>query len=88
MKNSRGITLASLVVMIASIILLSTMAIGFGYRYLTETKEADRKYFAEVLSNAVSKRESNYNVNSLEYPRIGYKIKSSEAFKDIIRNSH
>ena len=41
-KDSKGITMASLVVMIASIILLSTMAISFGYRYLTETKKRMR----------------------------------------------
>ena len=40
--------MASLVVIIVSVILLSTMAIGFGYRYLTETKKADEKYFKEV----------------------------------------
>ena len=84
MKDSRGITLATLVVMIASIILLSTMAIGFGYRYLTGTKEADEKYFKEVLSSAVSKREGNHNVSKKEYPRIGYNIASVDAFKEII----
>ena len=84
MKSSKGITMASLVVMIASIILLSTMAIGFGYKYLKETKEADDKYFTEVLSNAVIKRENNYTVNSIEYPRAGYYINSSEIFKEIL----
>ena len=84
MKSSKGITLASLVVMIASIILLSTLAIGYGYRYLQETKEADEKYFCEVLSNAVSKRENNHTVNSSEYPRVGYHIKTIDAFKEII----
>ena len=83
MKSSKGITMASLVVMIASIILLSTMAIGFGYKYIKETKEADDKYFTEVLSNAVTKRENNYTVNSIEYPRAGYYINSSEIFKEI-----
>ena len=48
MKNSKGVTLASLVIIIASIILLATMAISFGYKYLTETQEADEKYFKEV----------------------------------------
>ena len=86
MRGSRGIAMASLVVMIASIILLSTMAIGFGYKYLRETKEADEKYFTEVLSNAVIKRENNYTVNSVEYSRVGYSINTLDAFKEILNN--
>lgn len=78
--------MASLVVIIVSVILLSTMAIGFGYRYLTETKKADEKYFKEVLSSAVTKRENNHGVNSSEYPRIGYYIKSIDAFKKVVDN--
>lgn len=84
MKDSKGITMASLVIMIASIILLSTMAISFGYRYLTETKNADEKYFKEVLSSAVTKRENNHTVNSPEYPRVGYQITELEGFQDIL----
>lgn len=84
MKNSKGITLASLVIIIASIILLATMAISLGYRYLTETKEADETYFKEVLSNAVTKRENNHTVNSLENPRIGYNVPTLETFQDIL----
>lgn len=84
MKDSKGITMASLVVMIASIILLSTMAISFGYRYLTETKKADEKYFKEVLSSAVTKRENNHTVNSPEYPRVGYQITDANSFQEIL----
>lgn len=84
MKNSKGITLASLVVMIASIILLASMAIGFGYRHLKETKKADETYFKEVLSNAVTKRENNHTVSSIENPRIGYEITSADTFKEIV----
>ena len=84
MKKSKGVTMASLVIIIASIILLSTMAITFGYRYLTETKKADKKYFTEVLSSAVTKRENNHTVNSPEYPRVGYQVSTLESFQDIL----
>ena len=70
MKRSNGITLTTLVIMIASIILLSGLAIGFGYRYITETKQADIAYFSEVLSSAVTRRENNFSINSIEYPRV------------------
>ena len=85
MKNSRGITLASLVVMIASIILLSTMAIGFGYRYLEKTKEVfwDKvnqvgkqenmdgvlAYLFVIMQKAKQKNINMYN-NSFDFNRI------------------
>ena len=84
MKNSKGVTLASLVIIIASIILLATMAISFGYKYLTETQEADEKYFKEVLSNAVTKRENNHTVNSLEFPRAGYHVDELSSFQELL----
>lgn len=86
MNKSRGITMISLVVMITSIILLSTLSIGFGYRYIKETKDADKEYFKEVLSNAVTKRESKYSLNSLEYPRIGYSINTKEALDKVLND--
>lgn len=85
MKNSKGITLATLVVMIATIILLSSIAIGFGYKYLIETKEADKEYFVEILSNAVVERESYFNINSIEYPRVGYEVKDVGSLEKIIQ---
>lgn len=84
MKNSKGITMASLVIIITSIILLSAMAISFGYKYLIETKKADEEYFKEVLSSAVTKRENNHTVNSPEYPREGYYISTLDAFQKIL----
>ena len=84
MKNSRGITMASLVIVITVIVLLATMAIGFGYRYLVKTKQTNEEVFVEVLSSAVTKRENNFAVSSEEYPRVGYRIKSSDAFKSIV----
>lgn len=84
MNKSRGITMISLVVMITSIILLSTIAIGFGYRYIKETKEADKEYFKEVLSSAVIKREDKYTINSIENPRIGYSINTKETFVKVL----
>lgn len=84
MKNSRGITLASLVVIIASTILLSSLAISTGYRYIKKVNEADETYFKEILSNFVLKREKNYNINSGDYNRIGYYIDKQELFDDII----
>ena len=84
MKSSKGITLASLVVIIASTILLSSLAISTGYRYIKKVNEADETYFKEILSNAVLKREKNYNINSGDYNRLGYYINNQELFDDII----
>ena len=84
MKKSNGITMASLVVVIAAIILISTMAIGFGYRYITKTRSENNAAFTEVLSSAVIKRERSNSVNQVEYPRIGYAIKNADAFKQIV----
>lgn len=86
MNSSKGITLASLVVIIASIILLSSLAIHSGYKYIKETKSADENYFKEILSNAVLKRENNYKVSSGEYNRIGYHVNTQADFENIIDN--
>ena len=84
MRKSNGITMASLVVVIAAIILISSMAIGFGYRYITETRKRNNEAFEEVLSSAVIKRERNNSVNSIENPRLGYAIKNADTFKQIV----
>ncbi len=84
MKNSKGITMASLIIVITAIVLLSTMAIGFGYRYLTKTKQVNKEAFVEVLSSAVTKRESSYSVNMSSYPRLGFYIKDAETFKKLV----
>ena len=84
MRDSKGITLASLVVIIASTILLSSLAISTGYRYIRKVNEADETHFEEILSNVVVKRENNYNINSGDYGRLGYYINNQNTFNKII----
>lgn len=81
MQKSKGISMISLIVTIACIILLSSLAIGTGVKYLRESKERDKTNFISLLSNAVSKREEETNVNSLGYPYLGYYISDSSIFE-------
>lgn len=83
MQKSRGISMISLVVTIVCMILLSSMAIGIGLRYNKETKNRDEKAFVEVLSLAASTRHEETNLDSKNYPYVGYYIKDEEKFNSI-----
>ena len=83
MQKSKGISMVSLVVTIVCMILLSSMAIGIGLRYNKETKNRDESAFVEVLSAAVSTRHEETNVDSVNYPYVGYYIKDEEKFNSI-----
>ena len=83
MQKSKGISMISLVVTIVCMILLSSMAIGIGLRYNKETKNRDETAFVEVLSAAVSTRHEETNVDSVNYPYVGYYIKDEEKFDSV-----
>ena len=83
MQKSKGISMISLVVTIVCMILLSSMAIGIGLRYNKETKNRDEEAFIEVLSSAASARHEETNVDSKNYPYVGYYIKDEEKFNSI-----
>lgn len=83
MQKSRGISMISLVVTIVCMILLSSMAIEVGLRYNKETKNRDEKAFVDVLSSAVSTRHEETNLDSVNYPYVGYYIKDEEKFNSI-----
>lgn len=84
MRREKGITMISLIVTIICIVLLSSMAIGTGIRYIRESKERDELGFKTVLSHAVSKRHEETNLNSLTYPYLGYYIDDRSEFEEII----
>ncbi len=82
MKNSnKGISMISLIVTIIVTILLATMAISTGTRYLRDSKIREKENFIQVLSSAVSKRHEDANINSLAYPYLGYYIDSKVVFE-------
>ena len=83
MKNSKGISMISLLITIIVTILLASMALGTGTRYLRDSKLKEKENFIEVLSSAVSKRQEDVNVNSLAYPYLGYYINNSLVFESI-----
>ncbi len=80
MQESKGISMISLIVTIIVTVLLASMAIGTGTRYLKESKKRDRETFISVLSNAVSQRREDSNVSSLAYPYLGYYINDEAIF--------
>lgn len=82
MQESKGISMISLIVTIIVTVLLASMAIGTGTRYLKESKKRDRETFISVLSNAVSQRREDSNVSSLAYPYLGYYIKDEAVFNE------
>lgn len=73
----------SLIVTIIVMILLASMAIGTGTKYLRESKNKDKEVFISVLSSAVSRRQEDTNINSLSYPYLGYYINDSVVFERI-----
>ena len=53
MRNSKGISMISLIVTVLCTILLASLAIGTGTRYIRESRSKDRAAFISVMSNAV-----------------------------------
>ncbi len=74
----------SLIITIIVTVLLSSLAIGTGTKYLKESKSKDRSNFISVLSSAVSKRREDMNLNSNKYPYLGYHINNDVYFEQVI----
>ena len=66
-KNNKGISMISLVVVIISIIILSALAIGAGYRYMQESERAEKATLTSIISEAAYKRQNDYNVDAKSY---------------------
>ncbi len=83
MHDSKGISMISLIVTIVCIILLSSMAIGTGTKYIRESKAKDKESFISVMSTAVARRQEDTNINSISYPYLGYYIKDAVIFERV-----
>ena len=83
MRDSKGISMVSLIVTIVCIILLSSIAIGTGTKYIRETRANNRETFISVMSSAVARRHEDTNLNSISYPYLGYYIKDGVVFDKI-----
>ncbi len=83
MQDSKGISMISLIVTIVCIILLSSMAIGTGTKYIRETRAHNKETFISVMSSAVSRRHEDTNLNSVSYPYLGYYIDDSTIFERV-----
>ncbi len=83
MKSSRGISMISLIITIVVTVMLASMALSTGTRYLKDSKKKEQENFIEVLSSAVSKRHQDANINSVAYPYLGYYIKNSLIFESV-----
>ena len=83
MRDSKGISMISLIVTIVTIILLSSMAIGTGTKYIRETRAQNKETFIKVMSSAVARRQEDTNLNSVSYPYLGYYINDSTMFERV-----
>ena len=83
MRNSKGISMISLVVTIIVTILLAGFAIVIGSRYLKESRKKNTEVFVSVLSNAVSKRHEDTNVDSSKFQYLGYYVNDSSVFNNV-----
>lgn len=83
MRDSKGISMISLIVTIVCIILLSSMAIGTGTKYIREARNRDKETFIKVMSSAVARRHEDTNLNSISYPYLGYYINDGFIFDKI-----
>ena len=66
-KNNRGISLISLMVIIISIIIISSIAITAGYRFITESQEAEKTALINIISEAAYRRQNDYNTDQKNY---------------------
>lgn len=83
MRDSKGISMISLIVTIICTILLASLAIGTGSRYIMESRSRDRAAFVSVMSNAVARRHADTVLNSIAYPYLGYYVNDSVIFEKI-----
>lgn len=83
MHDSKGISMISLIVTIVCIIVLSSLAIGTGTKYIRESRARDRETFITVMSSAVARRHEDTNLNSISYPYLGYYIKDGVIFDSV-----
>lgn len=82
MKKTNGISMISLIVTIIVTILLASMAIVTGSRYLKESKDKNNEVFSTILSNAVLKRGEDANISTSRYPYLGYYIDNDTVFEN------
>jgi hypothetical protein len=83
MRDSKGISMISLIVTIVAIILLSSLAIGTGTKYIRETRAQNKETFIRIMSSAVARRQEDVNLNSVSYPYLGYFINDSTMFERV-----
>ena len=83
MQKDKGISMISLVVTIIVTILLAGFSIVIGSRYLSESRKKNTEVFVSVLSNAVSKRHEDTNLDSDKYQYLGYYVNDSTVFSDL-----
>lgn len=83
MRKSSGISMISLIVTIIVTILLAGTAITLGTKYIKESKDKEKEVFVSVLSSAVAQRQEAINVNSFQYPYLGYYINDDSIFERI-----
>ncbi len=83
MRDSKGISMISLIVTVICMILLASIAIGTGSKYIRESRSNDRAAFVSVMSNAVARRHADTVLNSTAYPYLGYYINDSVIFEKI-----
>lgn len=83
MRDHKGISMISLIVTIVCIIVLSSLAIGTGTKYIRESKSQNKETFISVMSSAVSRRYEDSNLNSVSYPYLGYHINDSTIFERV-----
>ena len=83
MRDSKGISMISLIVTIVCIILLSSLAIGTGTKYIRESRARNKETFITVMSSAVARRHEDTNLNSISYPYLGYYINDGTVFEKV-----
>lgn len=85
-KNNKGISMISLVVVIISIIILSALAIGAGYRYMQESERAEKATLTSIISEAAYKRQNDYNVDAKSYYEGSVILDESDINENNFRN--
>lgn len=83
MRDSKGISMISLIVTIVCTILIASVAIGTGSKYIRESKNKDRATFVTVMSNAVAKRNGDFAIDEIAYPYLGYHINNAQIFESV-----
>lgn len=85
-KSNKGISMISLVVVIISIIILSALAIGAGYRYMQESTRTEKATLTSIISEAAYKRQNDYNVDAKSYYEGSVILDESDINENNFRN--